>query len=135
MRLNRCEFVGNVSGEPRAPQGKGPVKFQVAVDKQPTKDNPNPGADFLVFSAWAKDGERALAQLTKGTPVYIVARLAPAEWKDKDGKTVKSYNLTVSDFAVLQGNTGRSGGGESRSQQQETTPPPAEEDEGPGDGW
>lgn len=68
------------------------AKFWLAVDKQFKRDG-QPTADFFNYTAFGKMAEFASKYLHKGSKVVITGRVENNEYKDKEGKTVKTNNF------------------------------------------
>ncbi len=99
--MNVWAFTGNLGGDAEkrhASNGNPVVSFNVAVkagygDKATTI--------WAKCSFWGKRGEAVAQYLTKGQQVGIVGEVSLREWKDKEGQTRTSIEVSVVDLTLL----------------------------------
>ncbi len=99
--MNKIFLTGTIGKEPEAQytaSGKYVCKNSLAVsvgwgDKKTT--------NWYNLIVWGDQGERFKSWISKGSRVLIEGALELQEWKDKEGATHVSPNVTVSYFEVL----------------------------------
>lgn len=82
--MNKLTIIGNLTKSPelRKTQDGTPVcSFTVAVNRQKTKNNTDPGADYFNVSAWRGLGENCAKFLEKGRKVCVVGRVSLRTWE------------------------------------------------------
>lgn len=105
--MNKIMIIGNLTKAPelRSTQDGTPVcGFTVAVNRQKTKNNPNPGADFFNVNAWRGLGENCAKYLDKGRKVAVSGRISLRTW-EKDGKHGASLEVLAEDVEFLTSRT------------------------------
>jgi single-strand DNA-binding protein len=105
--MNKITIIGNLTKSPelRSTQdGTQVCGFTVAVNRQKTKNNPDPGADFFNVSAWRGLGENCAKYLEKGRKVCVIGRVSLRTW-EKDGKHGASLEVTAEDVEFLSSRT------------------------------
>ena len=101
--MNKITIIGNLTKAPelRSTQDGTPVcGFTVAVNRQRTKNNPEPGADFFNVNAWRGLGENCAKFLDKGRKVAVTGRISLRTW-EKDGKHGASLEVTADEVEFL----------------------------------
>lgn len=101
--MNKVFIIGNLTKDPelRSTQDGTPVcGFTVAVNRQKTKNNPDPGADFFNVNAWRGLGENCAKFLEKGRKVAVTGRVSLRTW-EKDGKHGASLEILAEDVEFL----------------------------------
>lgn len=82
--MNKLTIIGNLVKNPElrtTTDGTMVCGFTVAVNRQKTKNNPDPGADFFNVSAWRQLGENCSKYLTKGSKVAVVGKISLRTWE------------------------------------------------------
>lgn len=105
--MNHITIIGNLTKAPelRSTQDGTPVcGFTVAVNRQKTKNNPDPGADFFNVNAWRGLGETCAKYLEKGRKVAVSGRISLRTW-EKDGKHGASLEVLADDVEFLSART------------------------------
>ena len=105
--MNKITIIGNLTKAPelRSTQDGTPVcGFTVAVNRQKTKNNPDPGADFFNVNAWRGLGENCAKYLDKGRKVAVSGRISLRTW-EKDGKHGASLEVLAEDVEFLSSRT------------------------------
>jgi single-strand DNA-binding protein len=105
--MNKIMIIGNLTKAPelRSTQDGTPVcGFTVAVNRQKTKNNPEPGADFFNVNAWRGLGENCAKYLDKGRKVAVSGRISLRTW-EKDGKHGASLEVLAEDVEFLTSRT------------------------------
>lgn len=101
--MNNLTIIGNLVKKPelRSTQdGVSVCGFTVAVNRQKTKNNPDPGADFFNVNAWRGLGENCAKYLDKGRKVAVTGRVSLRTW-EKDGKHGASLEVLADDVEFL----------------------------------
>jgi len=105
--MNHITIIGNLTKAPelRSTHDGTPVcGFTVAVNRQKTKNNPDPGADFFNVNAWRGLGETCAKYLEKGRKVAVSGRISLRTW-EKDGKHGASLEVLADDVEFLSART------------------------------
>ena len=92
--MNKLTIIGNLVKDPelRTTTAGVPVcGFTVAVNRQKTQNNPDPGADYFNVSVWRGRGETCAKYLAKGRKVAVIGRVSIRTWEkdDKHGATLE----------------------------------------------
>ena len=74
--------------------GKSVVNFNLAVDRQFTKDT----TDFISCTAWEKTAETLSKYVKKGQKIAIWGSLQNREWTDKQGNKRTVTEVVASEF-------------------------------------
>lgn len=105
--MNKITIIGNLTKAPelRSTNDGTPVcGFTVAVNRQKTKSNPEPGADFFNVNAWRGLGENCAKYLDKGRKVAVTGRVSLRTW-EKDGRHGASLEVLAEDVEFLSSRT------------------------------
>ena len=105
--MNKIAIIGNLTKDPelRSTQDGIPVcGFTVAVNRQKTKANPDPGADFFNVNAWRGLGENCARYLAKGRKVAVTGRVSLRIW-EKEDKHGASLEVLAEDVEFLSSRT------------------------------
>ena len=105
--MNKIAIIGNLTKDPelRSTQDGIPVcGFTVAVNRQKTKANPDPGADFFNVNAWRALGENCAKYLAKGRKVAVTGRVSLRTW-EKEDKHGASLEVLAEDVEFLSSRT------------------------------
>lgn len=104
MFENNVSIVGNLTADPEmryaSESQMAIMKFRVAVNRQ-KKNGEDRGADFISCVAFGKTAEVAEKFIFKGSKVGVRGRWTTGSYKDRDGKTVFTNELTVDDLLFL----------------------------------
>lgn len=103
--MNNLTIIGNLVKKPElrtTQDGVSVCGFTVAVNRQKTKNNPDPGADFFNVNAWRGLGENCAKYLDKGRKVAVTGRVSLRTW-EKDGKHGASLEVLADDVEFLSG--------------------------------
>jgi single-strand DNA-binding protein len=107
MKMNNLTIIGNLVKKPElrtTQDGVSVCGFTVAVNRQKTKNNPDPGADFFNVNAWRGLGENCAKYLDKGRKVAVTGRVSLRTW-EKDGKHGASLELNAEGVEFLNSRT------------------------------
>lgn len=104
MFENNVSIVGNLTADPEMRYASDSqmaiLKFRVAVSRQ-KKNGEDRGADFINCVAFGKTAETAERYICKGFKVGVRGRWTTGSYKDRDGKTIYTNELTVDDLLFL----------------------------------
>ena len=101
--MNSITIIGNLTKNPelRSTTDGTPVcGFTVAVNRQKTRNNQDPGADFFNVNAWRGLGENCAKFLTKGSKVAVIGKISLRTW-EKDGKHGASIEVLADEVEFL----------------------------------
>ena len=108
MSFNKCILVGNLGKSPDlryTPQGTPVCSFSMATNER-RKGKSGEKEDVVTWfrvTLFGKQAEAAAQYLVKGRPVYIEGRLRVEEYKDREGKTRHSLEVTATDMQFIGG--------------------------------
>lgn len=97
--MNKCIYMGRLTRDPevRYSQGddhKAIARYTLAVDRMKTRNNENPGADFISCVAFGKAGEFAEKYFKKGMKILVEGHTQTGSY-DKDGQKVYTSDCIV----------------------------------------
>lgn len=108
--MNRWIGMGRLTRDPevRYSQGDNSIaiaRYSLAIDRRRTKDNENPGADFISCVAFGHNGEFAEKYLRKGTKICVEGHIQTGSYTNKDGQVVYTTDVIVDsqEFAESKG--------------------------------
>ncbi len=98
--MNKCIYMGRLTRDPevRYSQGedsKAIARYTVAVDRVRTRNNEDPGADFISCVAFGKSAEFAEKYLKKGTKVLVEGHTQTGSYTNKDGQKVYTTDCII----------------------------------------
>lgn len=102
--MNITSLIGRVVGQVETrytESGMAISRFTIAVDRDFKKEG-EPTSDFIRCVAFSKQGEFAEKYLKKGIKIGITGRIQTGSYKDKDGKTVYTTDIVVSNYTFCQ---------------------------------
>lgn len=102
--MNKVALIGNLARDPEIRYTQAQIavcSFTLAVNRQKTQNNQNPGADFLRVIAWGKLGEICSKYLQKGRKAAVVGRIQTGSYKDREGKTVYTTDIVAEQVEFL----------------------------------
>ena len=76
------------------------TKFTLAVDR-PKKDGQDQGADFIRIVVWGRQAETTNQYCSKGSKMAVQGRITTGSYKDRDGKTVYTTEVTAERIEFL----------------------------------
>lgn len=88
--MNLAILIGRLTADPivRYNNELAIARFNLAIDRQKTKTNQDPGADFPSIVCFGKTAELVEKYLGKGRKVAVQGRIQTGSYEDKDGKKV-----------------------------------------------
>ena len=98
--MNKVILMGRLARDPevRYSQGEKPVciaRYTLAIDRRKTKENENPGADFISCVALGSNGEFAEKYLKKGTKILIDGRIQTGSYTNNEGQKVYTTDVII----------------------------------------
>lgn len=98
--MNKAVLMGRLTKDPDVRYSQGQeatciARYTLAVDRIKTKNNQDPGADFISCVAFGKRGEFAEKYLKKGMKVAITGRIQTGSYDAKDGHKVYTTDVVV----------------------------------------
>ncbi len=108
MSFNKVTIIGNLGRDPElryTPQGTAVCNFSIATNER-RRDKAGEFQDITTWfrvTLWGQQAENASKYLAKGRQVYIEGRLKVEEWKDKDGNSRYTLDVTASEMQFLGG--------------------------------
>ena len=102
--MNKVTLIGNLARDPEIRYTQTQIavcSFTLAVNRQRTKNNENPGADFIRVIAWGKLGEHCSRYLQKGRKAAVVGRIQTGSYKDREGRMVYTTDIVAEQVEFL----------------------------------
>jgi single-strand DNA-binding protein len=98
--MNKVILMGRLTKDPdvKYSQAAEPIaiaRYSLAVDRMKTKNNQDPGADFISCVAFGKNGEFAEKYLRKGMKILIEGRIQTGSYDNKEGKKVYTTDVVA----------------------------------------
>lgn len=99
--MNRFLGIGRLTRDPEITISQNDngslavAKYTLAIDRQQSKDDDSPSADFLSCVAFGKPAEFAEKYLRKGMKIAIAAHVQTGSYTNKDGQKVFTVNFVV----------------------------------------
>ena len=108
--MNKSFLLGRLARDPSntyTPDGLAITRYTLAVNRMKTKNNEDPGADFIQCVAFGKSAEFAEKYFKKGTKLVIVGRIQTGSYTDKDGNKVYTTEIVIEqqEFAESKGSS------------------------------
>ena len=102
--MNKAFLIGHLARDPEIRYTQAQIavcSFTLAVNRQKTQNNQNPGADFLRVIAWGKLGEICSKYLQKGRQAAVTGRIQTGSYKDREGRTVYTTDIVAEQVEFL----------------------------------
>ena len=96
--MNKVCLIGRLTADPeiRATQdGKSVASYTLAINRPAARSEQK--ADFIRVTAWEKKAEFAEKYLFKGMKIAVSGRIQTGQYKDRDGKTVYTFDVIAED--------------------------------------
>ena len=102
---NQITLIGNVVADPELKllnDGTSIASFRVASNSSRKQGEQwvEEGTLWVSVSAWGKLGERAVANLSKGTKVIVQGPIKNRQWTNKDGEVRDSIEMRADAIGV-----------------------------------
>lgn len=103
MSFNKITMVGNVGRDPELRQladGAKVCNFNIAVNEtsRDKKGRLSSAPTWFRITVWGERAAICARNLRKGSAVYVVGRLKPKQWEDKQGERHISLEVKASDI-------------------------------------
>lgn len=102
--MNSVVLIGNLARDPEIRYTQTQIAvctFTLAVNRQRTKNNENPSADFIRVTAWGKLGENCSRYLQKGRKAAVRGRIQTGSYTNKEGRTVYTTDIMAEQVEFL----------------------------------
>lgn len=89
--INRVILLGRLTKDPELKQttsGTSFCRFTVACDKRKTKEDQDPGANFISCVAWRQNADFITGYGSKGSQVTVEGSIETGSYTDRDGRKV-----------------------------------------------
>lgn len=111
--MNKWIGMGRATRDPeiRYTEAAEPVaiaRFTLAIDRVKTKNNQDPGADFISIVAFGKNGEFAEKYIKKGTKIVCEGRIQTGSYQREDGTKVYTTDVVAEHFEFAESKGGAS---------------------------
>ena len=92
------------------------ARYTLAIDRPKTRNNQNPGADFIPCVAFGRSGEFAEKYFHQGMRVLVSGRIQTGSYVNKDGQKIYTTEIIVAtqEFA----DSAKAGNGDGATQNQ-----------------
>jgi single-strand DNA-binding protein len=105
--MNQFNGIGRLTKDPEirsTNNGKKVARYTIAIDRQ------GEGADFIPCIAWEKGADFVEKFLHKGMKIGVTGRIQTGNYKDKEGRTVYTTDLVVTQHYFCEGKAAQSTG-------------------------
>ena len=109
--MNRVILLGRLTKDPetrKTTSGTSYCRFQVACDKRKTKDDKEPGANFITCAAWRQSADFIGDYGEKGMLVAVEGSIETGSYTDRDGKKVFTTEVLVDRIQLAESKKQRS---------------------------
>lgn len=95
--MNSVQLIGRLTKDPDVRySGEAAIaRFTVAINRQKTRNNSDPGADFPNIVCFGKTAENVEKYVGKGRLVGITGRIQTGSYEGKDGKMVYTTEVVA----------------------------------------
>lgn len=104
MELNKAILIGRLTKDPECKETSGGTRycmFTIAVNRTKTKNNPDPGADFISCKAWEQRAQFLSDYAHKGDTVMVEGRIETGSYDKKDGTKVYTTDVIAYNVGLL----------------------------------
>lgn len=124
--MNKVILMGRLVKNPEVRQdangGISMARYALAVDRVRTKNDEDPGADFINCVVFGKSAEFAKNYLRKGTKLVVEGRIQTGSYTNKNGQKVYTTDVVVDRQEFAESKVAN---GENSSAKTSSTPAPA----------
>lgn len=102
--MNNVILIGRLVRDPElsyTTTGTAICKFTLAVDR-PTRAGEDKTADFIRITVFNAQAENSNRYLKKGSKCAVNGRIQTGSYKDRDGKTVSTFDVVANNVEFLQ---------------------------------
>jgi single-strand DNA-binding protein len=96
--INKVILLGRLTKDPevrKTSNGTSRCRFTIACDRKKTKEDQEPGADFISCVAWRQSADFISGYGTKGALVAVEGSIETGSYTDRDGRTVYTTDVLV----------------------------------------
>lgn len=101
--MNNVILIGRLCRDPElsyTTTGTAICKFTLAVDR-PTRAGEEKTADFIRITVFNAQAENSNRYLKKGSKCAVNGRIQTGSYKDRDGKTVSTFDVVANSVEFL----------------------------------
>lgn len=101
--MNNVILIGRLCRDPElsyTTTGTAICKFTLAVDR-PTRAGEDKTADFIRITVFNAQAENSNRYLKKGSKCAVNGRIQTGSYKDRDGKTVSTFDVVANNVEFL----------------------------------
>ena len=109
--INRVILLGRLTKDPetrKTASGLSYCRFTVACDKRKTKDDKEPGANFITCAAWRQSADFIGDYGEKGMLVAVEGSIETGSYTDRDGRKVYTTDVLVDRIQLAESKKQRS---------------------------
>ena len=109
--MNRVILLGRLTKDPelrKTSSGTSYCRFTVACDKRKTKDDQDPGANFISCVSWRQNAEFISDYGQKGGQVAVEGSIETGSYTDRDGRKVYTTDVLVDRIQLAESKKQRS---------------------------
>jgi len=109
--MNRVILLGRLTKDPelrKTSSGTSFCRFTVACDKRKTKDDQDPGANFISCVSWRQNAEFISDYGQKGSQVAVEGSIETGSYTDRDGRKVYTTEVLVDRIQLAESKKQRS---------------------------
>lgn len=102
--MNNVILIGRLCRDPElsyTTTGTAICKFTLAVDR-PTRAGEDKTADFIRITVFNAQAENSNRYLKKGSKCAVNGRIQTGSYKDRDGRTVSTFDVIANNVEFLQ---------------------------------
>lgn len=102
--MNNVILIGRLCRDPELSYmttGTAICKFTLAVDR-PARAGEDKTADFIRITVFNAQAENSNRYLKKGSKCAVNGRIQTGSYKDRDGKTVSTFDVVANNVEFLQ---------------------------------
>ena len=112
--MNKVILMGRLTKDPdvRYSQGENQTaiaRFTLAVDRRKSKNNQDPGTDFIGCVAFGRAAEFIEKYIKKGIKILVTGRIQTGSYTNKDGNKVYTTDVVVEDIEFAESKKSESG--------------------------
>lgn len=102
--MNQANLLGRLTKDPelkKTNSGTSFCRYTIACDRRKTKQEQDPGADFISCVAWGQSADFLTNYAEKGSLVLITGRIQTGSYTDRDGKKVYTTEVVADHLQVI----------------------------------
>lgn len=103
--INTAVLMGRLTKDPelrKTQSGNSLCRFTLACDKRKTKDDQDPGANFIMCVAWRQQAEFLANYASKGNLIAINGSIETGSYTDRDGRKVYTTEVLVERLQLVE---------------------------------